>query len=100
MLTVDLQRAIQEAAVRLAPVIFRAPSQRSNRLSKRYGADVLIKREDLQEVRSFKIRGAYNRIDSNSPEERQRGVVCASAFGVGRLFWYRRGPAAASRCRL
>ncbi len=75
----DLRQAIEEAAVRLAPVIFRAPLQRSNRLSKRYGADILIKREDLQEVRSFKIRGAYNRIDSMSPQERERGVVCASA---------------------
>ena len=79
MPTADLKQAIDEAAARLAPVIFRAPLQRSNRLSKRYGADVLIKREDLQEVRSFKIRGAYNRIDSMSPEERERGVVCASA---------------------
>ena len=79
MSNADLQQAIEEAAVRLAPVIFRAPLQRSNRLSKRYGADILIKREDLQEVRSFKIRGAYNRIDSMSPEERERGVVCASA---------------------
>jgi threonine dehydratase len=79
MLTVDLQKAIEEAAVRLAPVVFHAPLQRSNRLSKRYGADILIKREDLQEVRSFKIRGAYNRIDSMSAEERERGVVCASA---------------------
>jgi threonine dehydratase len=77
--TIDLQQAIEEAAVRLAPFIFRAPLQRSNRLSKRYGADVLIKREDLQEVRSFKIRGAYNRIDSMSADERARGVVCASA---------------------
>ena len=79
MPTADLQQAIEEAAVRLAAVIFRAPLQRSNRLSKRYGANILIKREDLQEVRSFKIRGAYNRIDSMSPEERERGVVCASA---------------------
>jgi threonine dehydratase len=79
MLTIDLQQAIEEAALRLAPVIFHAPLQRSNRLSKRYGADVLVKREDLQEVRSFKIRGAYNRIGSLSPDERERGVVCASA---------------------
>ncbi len=79
MPTIDLQQAIEEAAVRLGPFIFRAPLQRSNRLSKRYGADVLIKREDLQEVRSFKIRGAYNRIDSMSADERARGVVCASA---------------------
>jgi threonine dehydratase len=77
--TIDLQQAIEEASVRLAPIVFRAPLQRSNRLSKRYGADILIKREDLTEVRSFKIRGAYNRIDSMTPAERERGVVCASA---------------------
>jgi threonine dehydratase len=77
--TIDLQKAIEEAAVRLAPIVFRAPLQRSNRLSKRYGAEILIKREDLTEVRSFKIRGAYNRIDSMTPAERERGVVCASA---------------------
>ena len=79
MLTLDLQQAIEEAAVRLAPIVFREPLQRSIRLSKRFGAEVLIKREDLTEVRSFKIRGAYNRIDSMSAEERERGVVCASA---------------------
>jgi threonine dehydratase len=38
-----------------------------------------VKREDLQEVRSFKIRGAYNRIAALTPEEGRRGVVCASA---------------------
>ena len=53
--------------------------QPSKRLSKEFDATVLIKREDLQEVRSFKVRGAYNKISSLSAEDRRRGVVCASA---------------------
>ena len=57
----------------------KTPLQLSNRLSRLYGATVYLKREDLQEVRSFKIRGAYNKIASLEPSERERGVVCASA---------------------
>ena len=48
-------------------------------LSARLGADVLLKREDMQPVFSFKIRGAHNRIAQLSAEERARGVICASA---------------------
>jgi threonine dehydratase len=48
-------------------------------LSRRLGNRVLIKREDLQPIYSFKIRGAYNKIASLSPEQRARGVVAASA---------------------
>jgi len=75
----DWTRAIDDAAERIAPVLARTPLQPSKRLSERYGARVLLKREDLQEVRSFKIRGAYNRIARLSPDEAARGVVCASA---------------------
>ena len=75
----DLTRAVEQAEQRLKGIVTTTPLQPSPRLSRKYGATVLIKREDLQEVRSFKIRGAYNRIDSMSPEERERGVVCASA---------------------
>ncbi len=75
----DWVSAIDEAAVRLAPVVVRTPLEICKRLSERYGARVLLKREDRQEVRSFKIRGAYNRVASLSAEERARGVVCASA---------------------
>jgi threonine dehydratase len=59
--------------------VTRTPPQFSKRLSRRFGANVLLKREDLQEVRSFKIRGAYNRISSLTAQDRERGVVCASA---------------------
>jgi threonine dehydratase len=79
VISTDLEHAIEEAAERIRPVVNRPPLQRSNRLSKRYGANLLIKREDLQEVRSFKIRGAYNKVASLSAAERERGVVCASS---------------------
>lgn len=49
------------------------------RLSKRLDNTILLKREDLQPVFSFKLRGAYNRMNQLSDEERKRGVVCASA---------------------
>jgi len=48
-------------------------------LSGRIGNNVLLKREDLQPVFSFKLRGAHNKIASLSPQARKRGVICASA---------------------
>src|SRR5690606_13156998 len=48
-------------------------------LSSRLGNNVLLKREDLQPVFSFKIRGAYNKIARLKPEQLERGVICASA---------------------
>jgi threonine dehydratase len=70
---------VDAAASRLAGVVVKSPLQRSKRLSERFDAEVLLKREDLQEVRSFKLRGAYNKISSLTPAERERGVTCASA---------------------
>jgi threonine dehydratase len=75
----EIRSAVDAAAERLAGVIAATPLQRSKRLSERFGAEVLLKREDLQEVRSFKLRGAYNKIASLSAPERLRGVVAASA---------------------
>jgi threonine dehydratase len=49
------------------------------RLSRRYGNRILLKREDLQPVFSFKLRGAYNKIAGLSEAERAQGVICASA---------------------
>jgi threonine dehydratase len=77
--TSELVSAIDAAAERIKPVAVRTPLQLSKRLSKRYGARISLKREDLQDVRSFKIRGAYNKVASLTAEERARGVVCASA---------------------
>jgi threonine dehydratase len=74
-----LTPAIEEAAERLKGIVSTTPLQSSNRLSQTYGANILIKREDLQEVRSFKIRGAYNKIGALSADERRRPIVCASA---------------------
>ncbi|MDP2091210.1 MAG: threonine ammonia-lyase IlvA [Candidatus Gracilibacteria bacterium] len=51
----------------------------SERLSKKYEANIYLKREDLQPVRSYKIRGAFNLINSLSKKEKDAGVVCASA---------------------
>ncbi|QSO50770.1 threonine ammonia-lyase IlvA [Alicyclobacillus curvatus] len=60
-------------------VSLRTPLQKSQVLSQKYQCNLFLKREDLQVVRSFKIRGAYNFIRNMSPERLARGVVCASA---------------------
>ncbi len=64
---------------RIKSVVNRNPLQYNRHLSEKYGAEVYLKREDLQVVRSYKLRGAYNKIISLTEEERQLGVVCASA---------------------
>ncbi|WP_336781483.1 threonine ammonia-lyase IlvA [Paenibacillus illinoisensis] len=63
----------------LREVIVRTPLQRDAVLSTKYNCNVYLKREDLQVVRSFKIRGAYNMIRSLTPAELEKGIVCASA---------------------
>ncbi len=70
---------IQEAAKTIKAVVSKTPLQQSIRYSKKYKANILLKREDLQRVRSYKIRGAFNKISSLSKSELQEGVVCASA---------------------
>ncbi len=67
------------ASQRLKNVCVHTPLEYNHLLSEKYGCDIHLKREDLQTVRSFKIRGAYNTICSLPEEERKRGVVCASA---------------------
>ena len=74
---------VRAAAERLRGVASRTPLERSERLSDLTGADVWLKREDLQPVRSYKLRGAYNFIASLTPAERAGGVVCASAGNHG-----------------
>ncbi|NBC22915.1 MAG: threonine ammonia-lyase, biosynthetic [Gammaproteobacteria bacterium] len=64
---------------RVYDVAVETPLQRAPRLSARTDRDVLLKREDMQPVFSFKIRGAYNKIAQLSSEEQQRGVIAASA---------------------
>jgi threonine dehydratase len=63
----------------LKDVVTHTPLQRNAILSERYGCNIYLKREDLQVVRSFKIRGAYNMMRSLSDEQLCKGVVCASA---------------------
>ncbi|MEG1649167.1 MAG: pyridoxal-phosphate dependent enzyme, partial [Rikenellaceae bacterium] len=63
----------------LNEIITSTPLLQNIYLSERYDANIMLKREDLQVVRSYKIRGAYNKIRSLTDEELQRGVVCASA---------------------
>jgi threonine dehydratase len=70
---------IVEAQLGLKDVIKRTPLQKDLILSTQYHCNVYLKREDLQVVRSFKIRGAYHLIHGLSDAERQQGVVCASA---------------------
>ncbi len=70
---------VRDAARRLSDIASHTPLDASVRLSARTGARVYLKREDLQPVRSYKIRGAYNLISQLDGEQRARGVVCASA---------------------
>ncbi|WP_020596243.1 threonine ammonia-lyase [Spirosoma panaciterrae] len=67
------------AAKRLQGVAVHTPLQENVNLSDRYGANIYLKREDLQVVRSYKIRGAYNKMASLPAEALAKGVVCASA---------------------
>ena len=76
--TVSVQN-IQEAAHVLKDVAVRTPLMFNNQLSDQSGANVWLKREDLQVVRSYKIRGAYHKIQSLSDKELENGIVCASA---------------------
>ncbi|SNQ44193.1 threonine ammonia-lyase IlvA [Cellulophaga lytica] len=70
---------IRKAAGTISAVADTTPLLDSIRYSKLYNANILLKREDLHRVRSYKIRGAFNKISSLSAQERQKGVVCASA---------------------
>lgn len=71
--------AIKSAAKTISEVVEITPLSQSVRLSKEYNCNIFLKREDLQLVRSYKIRGAYNKVSSLTPLERLNGVVCASA---------------------
>jgi threonine dehydratase len=74
---------VEAAAARVQAVVRRTPLEPSDRLSAGLGVPVLLKREDVQVCRSYKVRGAYNLISSLSPADRARGVVCASAGNHG-----------------
>ncbi|MGV3265751.1 threonine ammonia-lyase IlvA [Cytobacillus pseudoceanisediminis] len=63
----------------LKDIVAHTPLQKNERLSEKYGCNVYLKREDLQHVRSFKLRGAYYKVKSLTAVELENGVVCASA---------------------
>jgi threonine dehydratase len=73
---------------RLKKVVHKTPLQLNHNLSRKYRANVYLKREDLQVVRSYKLRGAYNMMSSLTPEQLSRGVVCASAGNHAQGFAY------------
>ena len=76
------------AAQRLKNVVIKTPLQYNIHLSNRYKCNVYLKREDLQIVRSYKLRGAYNLMKSLPEEQLQKGVVCASAGNHAQGFAY------------
>jgi len=77
-----------KAKERLSKVVNKTPLQLNRNLSAKYNANVYLKREDLQIVRSYKLRGAYNMISSLAEEQLQKGVVCASAGNHAQGFAY------------
>lgn len=70
---------IELAQEKLKEIVSRTPLMRNEGLSEAFDASIYLKREDLQVVRSYKIRGAFNKISSLSEEAQKKGVVCASA---------------------
>ncbi len=67
------------ASENLKNIVIRTPLAYNENLSKKYQCSIYLKREDKQLVRSYKLRGAYNKMSNLSPSELERGVVCASA---------------------
>ncbi len=77
-----------KAALNLKKVVVKTPLQINHHLSQKYQCTVFLKREDLQVVRSYKIRGAYNMMTSLPAEQLQKGLVCASAGNHAQGFAY------------
>jgi len=75
----EVELDFNAAAARIADTVKRTPLEFNEGLSLKYNAKIYLKREDLQVVRSYKLRGAYNMISTLSPDQMQQGVVCASA---------------------
>jgi threonine dehydratase len=71
--------AIYRARQTLTGIAAHTPLLKNANLSERHSSGVWLKREDLQPVRSYKLRGAYNKIATLPPEQQAAGVVCASA---------------------
>jgi len=69
----------KKAENNLSGLILKTPLEKLENFNGSSGSSIFVKREDLQLVRSFKIRGAFNMISSLSDEAKKRGVICASA---------------------
>jgi len=80
--------SFQDAARRLRNVVKRTPLMLNHNLSRKYQCNIFLKREDLQIVRSYKLRGAYNMMSTLPQEQLQKGVVCASAGNHAQGFAY------------
>lgn len=75
----DVLNEVRNAKQRLQGVVSETPCNLSMNLSAQFDAQIYLKREDLQMVRSYKIRGAYNKISSLDDTQRNKRIVCASA---------------------
>lgn len=79
---------VADASARLKNIVNRTPLELNRNLSQKYFCNVFLKREDLQVVRSYKLRGAYNMLSTLPSEQLKRGVVCASAGNHAQGFAY------------
>lgn len=79
----EIAELIPAAQKNLEGIAARTPIQLNSRLSRATGCEIWLKREDLQPVRSYKLRGAYNLISQLTYEQKHAGVVCASAGNHG-----------------
>jgi len=86
--TLNISLDFPAALLRIKKVVNRTPLQLNNSFSKKYGCNIFLKREDLQVVRSYKLRGAYNMMSSLSEKKLLTGVVCASAGNHAQGFAY------------
>ena len=79
---------VADASVRLKNIVNRTPLSLNRNLSEKYQCNVFLKREDLQVVRSYKLRGAYNMLSTLPADQLKQGVVCASAGNHAQGFAY------------
>ena len=84
----DFQLDFTGAYTRLQDIVKKTPLTYNHNLSRKYACDVYLKREDLQIVRSYKLRGAYNMMSLFPPNQLVKGVVCASAGNHAQGFAY------------
>lgn len=84
----EMEFQFQQASLRLKEVVNRTPLQFNHNLSRKYKCKLFLKREDLQVVRSYKLRGAFNMMSSLTKDQLEKGVVCASAGNHAQGFAY------------